>query len=179
MEIKHRAQLGELIKHCQVQMVAAELGCAEGFFSKDLLSMGLNKLYMVDNWGTIDGVTGDGNSPQDWHDKNYRDAISRVGIFEDKFEILRGLTHEMAKYVKDGSLGLLYIDACHTYEAVFKDLSIWYDKVQVGGIIAGHDYLNPSYGVKPAVHDFVNGRFEIHTIEENHRDDAGFWFIKQ
>ena len=39
----------------------------------------------------------------------------------------------------DGSLDFVFIDACHTYQAVKKDISSWLPKVKPGGILAGHD----------------------------------------
>jgi hypothetical protein len=179
MKIQHRSELIKLVEHFGLKKVVAELGCAEGYFSRDLLDMGFEKLYMVDNWGTIEGITGDGNFPQEWHNKNFGDATRRVMDFgNEKVEILRGMTVEMAAHVQPKSLGLLYLDAGHSYQAVMADLVAWYDKVQDGGIIAGHDYVNPAYGVKQAVHDFVNGRFEVNVIPEDKDADAGFWFRK-
>ena len=39
----------------------------------------------------------------------------------------------------DVSLDFVFIDACHTYQAVKKDISSWLPKVKPGGILAGHD----------------------------------------
>lgn len=40
---------------------------------------------------------------------------------------------------EDCSLDFVYIDACHTYEAVKADIGAWLPKVKIGGIIGGHD----------------------------------------
>lgn len=177
MEIKTRIQILELLDNPFTSIVA-ELGCAEGNFSRDLLTAGVGQLVMVDNWGTIQGVTGDGSFNQGWHEKNYYDAMEKVSSHGDNVKVLRGLTTEMASQVQDNSIDLLYLDAGHSYEAVMADLKAWYPKVKDMGIIAGHDYLNPAYGVNKAVEEFVNNYTEIHTIPEEKDEDAGFWFVK-
>ena len=78
--------------------------------------------------------------------------------------------------VPDNSLGLLYLDAGHDYDSVMGDLVTWYPKVVKGGVIAGHDFLNPAYGVNRAVMEFAQS--EVFTISENKNEDAGFLFIK-
>jgi len=156
-------------------MIAAELGVAEGYHSAEMLANGVEKLYMVDAWTTLSG-RGDGASPQEWHDMNMNAALARVEKYGDKAVILRGTTFEMAEKVPDNSLGLLYLDANHTYEGVTADLQQWFPKLVNGGVCAGHDYLSFQYGVWQAVHDFFKGK--IHTIKETKDEDAGFWFIK-
>lgn len=64
-----------------------------------------------------------------------------------------------AQLFKENECFAVFIDAEHTYEGVTKDLEAWYPKVQVGGIIAGHDYGNPDYPeVEQAVNDFFAKR---------------------
>jgi len=182
MEIKNRIELIKLSEHFgNTRPVIAELGCAEGNFSLDLLKAGAGHLFMVDNWAKIEGVTGDGNFDNEWHEENFYKAWNKIKSFSESFEnvtILKGLTTNMANKVQDNSLDILYLDAGHFYDAVFADLKAWYPKVKTGGIIAGHDYLNKAYGVFNAVADFVKKEKEIYVIPENNTDDAGFWFQK-
>lgn len=176
MVIKHRSQLNKII---DLSLPAAEIGVAEGLFSRDMLAWGLPKLYMVDNWGRIPGAFGDGDSPDEWHFANYANAKKIVKPFGNKAVFLQGLSAEMANEVRDNSLGLVYIDACHTYECVTADLKAWLPKLVKGGIMAGHDYLMPEYGVYQAVKDFTRNKYQVHLIPENEKKDAGFYFIKQ
>lgn len=180
MQIKHRVNLIDLIKFYNLQdLPCAEIGVAEGYFSHDMLNWGIPKLYMVDNWGHIKNVTGDGNFDDTWHNKNYTAAVERVKKFGEKAVILRGLSVDMAAQIPDKSLGLVYLDANHSYEGVTADLNAWIDKVVDGGIIAGHDYLSPQYGVYKAVQDFCKGKYGVHIIPEIKQEDAGFYFIKK
>ena len=174
--VKYRHDLPKLLKSLGLPMIGAELGVAEGNFSRDLLVEGMGKLYSVDAWATLDG-RGDGANLQGWHDDNFRKTMEKLLPFGDKSVILRGLTSEMANRVPDKSLGLLYLDAAHWYDDVIRDLQTWSPKVVDGGIIAGHDYLAPQYGVNQAVRDFFNGK--IYTITENKPEDAGFLFVWQ
>lgn len=176
--IRHRI---DLLRFLPKNPVIAEVGCAEGLFSKDLLDAGA-KLYMVDNWGHIPGVTGDGNFDQEWHDKNFKAAMDRVKPFGSRATVLKGLSTEMAAYIEDDSLDMVYLDAAHYEEGVLADLKVYYPKVKPGGIIAGHDYLNPDYGVKEAVNYFIKYLIKrditVGTIPENNIEDASFYFIK-
>lgn len=178
MEIKYRNELWKLLPG---SAVIAELGIAEGFFSSDILrweNTGL--LYMVDAWERIAYQSGDGSSPQEWHDKNYNAAMERVKFAGDRVKVLRGLTSAMSEKVEDESLDMVYLDACHTYECVMEDLAKWFPKVKKGGIVAGHDYKNKAYGVYPAVWNFTMGgrMYEVFDIPENKEEDAGFYFFK-
>lgn len=169
-----------LLQYYECLGVGAEIGVAEGRSSFDFLSYGLDCLYMVDAWQTLD-QTGDGSFPQNWHDRNYADAVERVRPFGDKARILRGKSVEMAEKVKDGSLDFIYIDADHSFAGCLNDLTAWVPKCRYGSIIAGHDFLNEAYGVKKAVDTFcaMSGKnIVVHTIQEEDINNASFWFQK-
>lgn len=156
--------------------VVAEIGTAEGLFSRDILKYWkASKLYSVDNWGKIEGQTGDGGSENEWHENNYRNVLSLLKEFGDKSVILRGISWEMAKHVPDESLDCVYIDCCHEYGCVKNDLAAWVPRVKKGGIVAGHDVANNMYGVKQAVDEFTGGKWTL-IPEQGH--DASFYFIK-
>ena len=58
----------------------------------------------------------------------------------------------------------VYLDGSHEYENVMYDLEYFYEVVEPGGILAGHDY-NAKSGVKRAVNEFVQKnslKLEIH-----------------
>lgn len=175
-QINYRIQLPSLLKELGLPMTAVEVGCAEGYFSADLLANGIETLYMVDNWGTL-SQAGDAANNQAWHDKNYNAAMERIRPYGTKAIILRGLSVEMAKKIHDNSLGLVYIDCDHSYEGVKADINAFFPKLVKGAVMAFHDFENQSYGVKQAVQEFCNGRFEIHLLPENKTEDAGAFFI--
>ena len=177
-KIKYRRQLPEFMKELGLPMVSAEIGVAEGYFSADLLAGGMDKHYLIDIWKT-ENVQGDGASDQEWHDKNYRAAMFRVKKFGDRAIVLKGFSEAMSIHVPDNSLGLVYLDGGHSYADVYMDLTVWIHKAVSGAIIAGHDYLNKSYGVMRAVQDFTNGKYKVHVIPEDKDEDAGFFFLNK
>ena len=69
---------------------------------------------------------------------------------------ITGLTTKIAE-VFDQPVGLLFIDADHTYEAVKADFEAWAPKVVPGGVIALHDYAGKpeDHGVKRFVEELL------------------------
>lgn len=171
-EIKYRRDLHKII---DLSLPAAEIGVAEGLFSRDMLAWGLPKLYMVDVWKHTE-IKGDASSPSDWHEANFVNARRLTEPYGEKAVILKGLSTEMVRHVPDNSLGLVYLDACHAYECVKADLHAWLPKLVKGGVMAGHDYLMPEYGVREAVMEFCKGKYTIHITTEDQKKDAGFYF---
>ncbi len=178
MNIQYRRQLVDLLRHLNLPLIGSELGVAEGNFSRDLLEAGIDKLFLVDVWNHLPKVKGDGNSPQAWHNQNYDQTKAKVKPYYDKVTFLRGRTVDMADKVEDESLSLLYIDADHSYQGVMNDLVTWVPKVVKGGVVALHDYENENYGVKEAVQEFCKGKYQIHLLPEDKKEDAGAYFIK-
>lgn len=122
-----------------------------------------------------------GVADQKFHDKNYDAAVKRLAEFGDRSVMLKGLSVDMANIIPDNSLDMVYFDAGHYYGAVVADLIAWYPKVRSGGIIAGHDYLNPDYQVKEAVSHFIRTVgiiTAVNVIPENNIEDASFYFVK-
>jgi len=179
MEIKHRIELVSLLKEMNLPLIASESGVAEGNFSRDMLEAGVDKLYAIDNWDEIIGQLGDGGFDASWHQKNFKDAMEKFEPYMGKVRVLKGLSYEVCKEIPDGELSLAYIDCDHSYMGVMRDLFALFPKVRHGGIISGHDFLNPSYGVKRAVEDFTRGKYDVYVIPENNEYDASFYFIKK
>ncbi len=180
MKITRRIELPHLLKHLNLPLTAVEVGCAGGSHSVDLLKGGIEHIYMVDNWGHIPNVTGDSNFPQDFHDDNYKIALDLLKFWEmeGKYTILKGLSSEMHTHIPDNSLGLVYIDANHSYKNCKEDIKNYTPKLVKGGILSCHDYFNTSYGVKQAVDEFANERnLTIFTLEEDGEDNnKSVWF---
>lgn len=65
----------------------------------------------------------------------YEDSVKAVGGFEDL------------------SIDFLFIDGCHGYLDVSRDILKWIHKVKWGGDITGHDYIDFHPEVRQAVHD--------------------------
>lgn len=175
-KIKHRINLNLLLPE---NPVTAELGVAEGNFSQYILQNWKPSIhYLVDFWATLT-TTGDGAFHQLWHNMNYHTMMWKIHNYEDKAKVLRGVTWQVAEKVPDNSCDLVYLDAGHSYEDVKRDLKAWFPKVKPGGVIAGHDYVNPAYGVLEAVSEFCEKHaMRASVIPEDKDEDAGFWMYK-
>lgn len=51
---------------------------------------------------------------------------------------------------------LIFIDALHDYESVKQDIALWWPKVRVGGMLAGHDFNHKWPGCERAVAESFN-----------------------
>ena len=186
MEIQFRTQFGELLAHLGLKGDAVEIGVAEGRNALSIIqSPQVERLYLIDSWKELP-QKGDGGFPQDWHDINLRVAQETLEPYKDKAIWLRGLSQDMIDSIPDDSLIFAYLDGDHSYQGCLGDLERIYKKVKVGGIIAGHDYINEAYGVNKAVRYFVfesEGFYsmtDIHQTEEGGDDSmVSFWFIKK
>lgn len=179
MQIRYRRELPELMKHLGLPMIAVECGVAEGNFSCDLLNSGIEKLYSIDAWRKLD-QTGDGFNDQSWHDKNYHTASYRLSAFKERSIIIRGLTYEVTDQIPDNTLGLVYLDGDHSYDGVKKDVNAFWGKLVVNGIMATHDWNDPSYGTKKYFEEFaVANGLEIFLLPEDKGEDSGAYILKQ
>jgi hypothetical protein len=177
MKIQHRSELGKLMEHMGIMGPCAEIGVAEGRYSKEICEWGAPKVYLVDRWMSVPTQRGDAGSPQGWHDSNFKMCQASVAGYNVEF--LRGDSVEMASNVPDGSLSLVYIDADHSYEGVKRDIAAWFPKLMAGGIFAFHDYLSEAYGVRRAVEEFCGDKYQIELLMENGEiENVGAYFIK-
>ena len=79
-----------------------------------------------------------------------------------------------AKMFQDYSLDFVFIDAAHDYVSIKRDIAIWWPKVKVGGILAGHDYDHLFPGVVQAVNGFFDKKdYDARFIQGN------VWGIKK
>jgi len=153
--------------------VCVEIGVHEGIFSAQLLTiLQPSLLVLIDPWETSsDPALHQGDYNYDTYNRRYWEgkgpwptAYSNQQEYErvqqryandPRVQINRKYSFQAVDDYPDGYFDLVYIDGCHLYEAVTKDLIDWYPKLRPGGIHAGHDYVNvPWLGVYPAVNEF-------------------------
>ena len=73
---------------------------------------------------------------------------------------MRRASRDAASSFSNQSLDFAYIDANHAYAHAADDIALWWPKIKIGGIFAGHDYLDGDlpqgrFGVKRAVNEFI------------------------
>lgn len=184
MEIKYRTQFGELLESMHLQGDAVEIGVAEGRNAQVLIaSPAIQKLYLIDNWSHLDQL-GDGGHPQSWHENNFKEAQERVAPWKQKAVFLKGMSGDMIQEIPNRSLIFGYVDGDHSFNGAYNDLQNLFFKIKPGGVIAGHDYLNMTYGVNNAVRSFIETKkysmYDIHITEEDGDESmVSFWFVKK
>lgn len=80
---------------------------------------------------------------------------AKAAPFRDRYQLISQTSSNASRWVANGILSLLFVDAEHTYEACTDDVHSWAPKVRSGGVIMFHDY-NPVY------HDVMRCILESH-----------------
>lgn len=166
IQIKRRGELIKVVEHFGLPKVAVEVGVAEGRFSRELLDSGFEVLYLVDIWESMPFIEGCASFDDEWHEANYRKVMYEFE-FDKRVGIFKGFSHKMAQYLRDGSVGLVYIDGDHSYQGCKSDIKTWWPKLCDGGIMAFHDFANPDYGVSRAVIEHTQNEKLVNIIQED------------
>ena len=152
-----------LPRNCNV----AEIGVAEGDYSQEILTQCIpRRLLLIDPWefqANEEYLADPNNVTQEQGDERAASVARRFAreMIMGTVVVDRTYSLDAATRVPDGSLDWIYLDAMHTYDAVFEDLRAWAPKVKADGLILGHDYANHplaqqmQFGVVEAVNQFV------------------------
>ena len=169
---------------------AVEVGTHRGEFARTLLSTWQGRMLHC-----IDPYTS-GYCPGDPLSSPERDrAADRAACWKILAEFPGRVTLYIGRSVNaarlfphdDARLDFVYVDGDHGYDAVFRDLAMWWPRLHAGGILMGHDYDIPGQapypwitGVKPAVHKFAEQyRQPIHLIvEATVGFPSSYYFVK-
>jgi hypothetical protein len=135
----------------------AELGVWRGDFSKNIYEIcNPSELYLVDLYtGYFGSGDKDGNNYQ--YVQLEDEMLNLIKYFKDntEVEVIKKSTTDFLLGLSDNYLDLVYIDADHSFDSVLNDLHNSYNKVKLGGLICGHDYVNGTEA-KNAVDYFCN-----------------------
>jgi|TARA_B100000085_G_scaffold285652_1_gene322825 hypothetical protein len=165
-----------------------EIGVEYGHFSEKILKvLQPSELHLLDPW---EWNPGNGLVYQEGHMTGTPTAHSNVTMqinIERKYEaqisagqiyVHRGYSHELVDTFDTAYFDFIYLDGCHLYESVKKDIEGYIKKVQPDGILGGHDYISQEtkfvqqgveytnqlgYGIKQALDEFleVNPQLEL------------------
>lgn len=168
LELKHNVEqlsfFRELGALTPDDAVIVEIGSYVGAIANQFVG-GNRKIFSIDPW-QADGVYDindefgqyslieDAELNRGGIDQIYKTWMRNAGndLFINLFPI-KGFSQDIAEFF-NLPIDLLYIDGCHKYESVVRDISMWLPKVKHGGIIAGDDYGGHFTGVKQAVSEF-------------------------
>ena len=198
--VTNRGKLGQFLNDLGLVGTAVEVGVFRGHFAGELLAHWRGQqLILVDPWRHLEDYLDSWNLSDAEMERNYRITLETLSRFQERIRILRMRSEEAAPLIPDDSCDFIYIDANHAYEAVKRDLQLWFPKLRVGGVMSGHDYfdaiadaqLEPirddnkslskqvltSYGVKTAVDEFAASLGARLFVTSEH--EPTWYFIKQ
>lgn len=119
-------------------LVGIQIGSYRGQSAELFVKSGAFKtFYCIDPWE-------EGYDSSDVADSKY------IHLAEQEFDLkfknndivkkLKMKSLDAVKMFKDNSIDFVYIDGCHTYEAVKEDIKNYYPKLKYNSIIGGHDW---------------------------------------
>lgn len=132
--------------------VVAELGVNRGDFSELILRICKPQfLHLVDSW-----------SSERYHLglRYHVESRFRQELSSGQVVIHQGISTHVVTEFEDFFFDWVYIDTDHSYEVTRSELQAYKSKIKLGGVIAGHDYIQGNwkkglrYGVIEAVHEF-------------------------
>lgn len=158
-----------LLSRLPVGGVVAEVGVAEGRFSRQILEYARPQtLHLIDMWAA---------ARPGYDDAEYVKLRQLFGApeFTGRVIMHRGISWEEIAKLPEASLDWIYVDAGHTYEDVRRDLAAAMRAIKPDGFIAGHDYVrwsspNGRFGVVEAVNELCLHEgfvFRYLTLEPN------------
>lgn len=121
--------------------VGSWLGKSSIYLATELMAYGKRaRIDCIDTW---DG----GDCPE------LKNRLSQIGDVYKEFNmnvVKAGVNHminpvrkkstEAASLYEDQTIDFIWIDADHNFDHVTADINVWYPKLKVGGMIAGHDF---------------------------------------
>jgi len=128
-------------------LIGAEIGVEYGLNAKTMLKyISIEKLYLIDPYyDNQDNISGD---------ERYKKTKKYLAKYSNKIKFIRK-TSEQALDDIPIELDFVYIDGAHNYNAIKKDIELYYKKVKKGGIIGGHDFWASEIGVCKAALEFA------------------------
>lgn len=151
-------KLAELASQVQEPYQIVELG---SYCCKSTIYMAtanpVVSITAIDLWRT--GTLDDTYNYEDFLTKDYFYELAKLqtslyGV-DHQITMVESSTQEQAKHWKEQNIGLLYVDADHSYEACKEDILNWMPFVRPGGVIAVHDYHEAFRGVIKAVDEVI------------------------
>jgi hypothetical protein len=152
--------LSQYLEKIPIDGVMVEVGSCKGE-STVIFAKKFKKVYAIDPW---EGFYQYGDKKDQYFDQ---DMIDVEKEFDENIKQFNNIQKIKSKselvydQFADHSLDFVYIDGCHTYDAVRRDLTIWIPKVKKGSYFGGHDYCNGWPLIVKAIHECFGGPPDI------------------
>lgn len=154
-------------------LIGCELGVCRGYNLRYLLDRLPNVAvsYAIDPWLPYQDWCGmmTAQIVNGWKAIAYK----MLDPLSDRVYIMEKTSEDAAKEILDDILDYIFIDGDHSYEASLRDCQLYWPKVKVGGIFAGHDWQLPE--VESAVTEFRK-QFNITTEIQFTESNVWFWY---
>jgi Methyltransferase domain len=126
--------LVEALRPSSIVELGTYSGTSYAAFCQAVRTLGLEtRSYAIDTWKG-DKQTGF------YGDDIFNDLAAYNREFYSGFSsLIRSTFDEASQYFEDGSIDLLHIDGCHTYEAVRHDFEQWLPKLSARAVVLLHD----------------------------------------
>jgi len=168
----------DLFRELPAGTTGVEVGVLRGDFSAEILTTGVEKLYLVDCWESQTGAYELDVANAEDHEANERRVRDR---FKDdpRVEILKGFSLDVYAAFKSAApnypdFAFAYIDAAHDCDSAYRDLRAWAELLYDDGVLFVHDFtvrpeaIRQGFGVVKAVYDFCEyNSWEITAITED------------
>jgi hypothetical protein len=166
-------------------LVGAEVGVGAGSNALNILKeLDIKKLYLVDPYMLYKDNKEVSPHIRITMETSWQSAaIGTLIPFENKIVWINHISSEAVKLIQDEELDFVYIDGNHFYFYVKQDIELWYPKVKIGGLVAGHDYdisdrnIDHGCNVKQAVDEFFGNKVQSGHCEERY-EMLDWWVIK-
>ena len=146
-----RVDLARMFNRCEYTK-GAEIGTYRGDYAFTLCRANPQAtIYCIDPWQVYPEYKD--TTDQDEMNGHEQKAHERLKNFNNVVFIKEPSMQAVNRF-KDGELDFVYIDANHEWPYVTQDIYHWARKVRLGGIVAGHDYIEeplPNIHVKQAL----------------------------
>ena len=158
--VKYRTDIHTVFKDLQIKNIC-EVGVRFGDNLFNMITDDIESALGVDIWQNTEiSSENDLFFTQQELDLQYETVLKESKKYQDRVKIIRKYSHIAAEDYSNEYFDFIYIDADHTYEAVKRDLKVWWPKLKVGGLIGLHDYENVEnntipFGVVKAVTEFL------------------------
>lgn len=143
-----------------------EVGVRFGNHFRQVFTKNVELAVAVDPWRLFESQDCDPDAPYTQQDlDNQHDNFIKSFDGDKRVVVERNVSVDAAKKYPDNYFDFVYIDGNHKYEHCKNDLNAWWSKVKVGGVLAGHDYIDVrDFGVVKAVSEF---KLENSILEDN------------
>jgi hypothetical protein len=118
--------------------IFAEIGVCNGSMSENILrNNNTCQLYCIDPYLSYDDY--DDACKNEVGDKLYNSVKNKLeSEFKDRVKLIREYSNKASEMLKN-EFDFIYVDGNHKYKYVLEDITLWYEKLKIGGFLICDD----------------------------------------